>query len=114
VLLQLVDPDSLPEVHAAVVEGVFRPEGDHSDPFAFALARGLDGLELDMERIHRDGRPVRSRPAELAEVPEDQDYPRDAELKRTTRDRRDAERKLRELRRRETELIRRARERAHD
>ena len=112
VLRQLVDPDNLPEVHAAVVEGVFGPEGDDSDPFAFALARGLDGLELYMERMNREGRPAPSRPAEPSETADDQDYPRDAELKRTTRDRRDAERKLRELRRRETELIRRARERA--
>ena len=113
VLLQLVDPDNLPEVHAAVVEGVFGPEGDDIDPFAFALARGLDGLELYMER-NREGRPAPIRPAEPADTSDDQDYPRDAELKRTTRDRRDAERKLRELRRREAELIRRARERARD
>jgi len=100
-------------VHAAVLDGVFGPEGDDTDPFAFALARGLDGLELYMERMGRDGRSAPSRTPEASETDDDdQDYPRDAELKRTTRDRRDAERKLRELRRRETELIRRARERA--
>jgi len=113
VLRQLVDRDDLPEVYAAVAEGVFGPEGDDSDPFAFALARALDGLEHYMER-NREGQPAPSRPAEPAETADDQDYPRDAELKRTTRDRRDTERRLRELRRREAELIRRARERARD
>ena len=78
------------------------------DPFAFATERALDGVELYVQRLQRDGRaggdaePATSEPA---------DYPRDAELKRVTRDRRDAERRLRELRRREAELIRRARER---
>jgi len=114
VLRQLVDPDNLPEVYAAVAEGVFGPDGEDTDPFAFALARALDGFELFMERISGEGRSAPRPPAEPAEIPDDQDYPRDAELKRTTRDRRDAERKLRELRRRETELIRRARERARD
>jgi hypothetical protein len=69
-----------------------------------------------MER-NREGRPALTRPdgpAELAEPADTQYYPRDAELKRTTRDRRGAERRLRELRRRETELIRQARERARD
>ena len=60
VLRQLVDPDNLPEVHAAVLEGVFGPEGDDNDPFAFALARGLDGLELYMERMSREGDPPRA------------------------------------------------------
>lgn len=105
-LRELVDADALPEVAAAVADGAFGPEG--LDPFAFATERALDGVELYVQRLQRDGRvgldaePATSEPA---------DYPRDAELKRVTRDRRDAERRLRELRRREADLIRKARQR---
>jgi AcrR family transcriptional regulator len=111
VLRALVNVDRLPEVHAAVIEGVFGPGVEDTDPFAFALERALDGLDAYMATIETQGRIMTSAPDDETDETDDQDYPRDAQLKETTRDRREAERRLRELRRREAELIARARRR---
>lgn len=92
---ELVGADVLPEVHAAVVEGVFGPGGD--DPFAFALERALDGIQHYIDRLAQKGRPVKP---STPDVVDDQSHPRDAQLKQATRDRREAERRLRELHRR--------------
>ena len=109
---ELVTADRLPEVHAAMSEGVFSAEGTGVDPFSFAVERAFDGLALYMDEVAKDPKRRKERSSAPDEPAESEVYPRDTALKDATRDRREAERRLRDLRRKESELITKARRRS--
>lgn len=95
VLRELVTADRYPDLFAAAATGVFDPS-DRFDPYAFSIARVLDGLTAY----------VQSRPATPPTPPEPiPPYARDAKIKEATQQRRDAESRLRDTRKREAELI---------
>ena len=102
VFAELVTPDRYPALTQAMAAGGMSDE-EADDPFRFALERALDGLE---RVVGSKERPIEERPAGPAG---EFDYPRDARLKAATRARREAEAKLRDARRKEVELIERAR-----
>src|SRR6478735_1938792 len=56
-LMQLITPEEFPEVHAAVIAGVFEPDGP--DSLGFGLERVLDGIGayLATEPVRRDAAP---------------------------------------------------------
>ena len=101
VFAELVTPDRYPALAESLAQGGLSDSED-DDPFAFALERALDGLS----RAAGKASPIEPAP------PVEPDYPRDARLKEATRARREAEAKFRDLLRKETELIARAKERA--
>jgi AcrR family transcriptional regulator len=101
-LRQLVTPENLPMVHAALVEGAFSPVSG-GNPFSYGLERVLDGIEAFL-----DGRsPLPPGPAD----PLDEQAARDPKAREATKARREAEKALREARKREREQLRNARER---
>jgi AcrR family transcriptional regulator len=111
---ELVTPMRYPALSLALREGGLSDD-EADDPFVFALERALDGLERSVgSREHPSG------PAPASdETPAtgEHDYPRDARLKEATRARREAEARVREAestlrdaRRKEAELIARARQ----
>lgn len=102
ILTQLVTPEQLPLVHAALVEGAFSPTSG-GDPFSFGLERVLDGIAT-----YLDGRS----PAAPAPVdPVDEAAARDPKVRDARKARQEVEKQLREARKREREQLRNARER---
>ncbi len=93
----LVTPTEFPLVHAALLEGVFSPEGG-GDPFAFGRDRVLDGVEALLA-----GRSV-ERPAAVAD-PRELAVAREPKVREALKARREAEKALREARKREREAI---------
>ena len=102
VFAELVTPDRYPALTQALAAGGMSDD-EADDPFRFALERALDGLE------HAVGSVARSTDEEPPTPKNDFAYPRDARLKAATKSRREAEAKLRDARRKEAELIERAR-----
>lgn len=104
-LAQLITPEEFPEVHAALVAGVFDPEGD-ADSLGFGLQRVLDGVEAYLA----------TKPEHHVTVPQpdpiDETAERDPKYREAVKERREAEKRLREARKRERERLRDARERA--
>ncbi|MFH8248897.1 TetR/AcrR family transcriptional regulator [Microbacterium sp. B2969] len=102
---ELVTADAYPQLRAAIDAGVFL---DESDPFAFAVARSLDGIaayigSLEQGAAHEEGQMWPAAPdAELAA---------DKKLREAQRGVRDAERALRDARRHERQTAREAAER---
>jgi hypothetical protein len=115
VFSELVTQERYPALSSTLREGGLSDE-EADDPFAFALERALDGLERSVGS--RD-QPAGALPVPVETVaPGEFDYPRDARLKEATRTRREAEAKVREAearlrdaRRKEAELIAKARQR---
>lgn len=101
VFTELVTPERYPALTQALAAGGMSDDPD-DDPFRFGLERALDGLE---RAVGSADHPVE----EVSDVSDELDYPRNARLKATTRARREAEVKLRDLRRKELELIAAAR-----
>jgi AcrR family transcriptional regulator len=100
-LHQLVTPEHLPQVHAAMVDGAFSPTAG-GDPFSYGLERVLDGIEAFLS-----GRsPVPPAPAD----PLDEQAARDPKAREATKHRREVEKTLREARKRERQAIAAARE----
>lgn len=100
----LISADEYPELRAAIEADVFL---DASDPFAFALARGLDGVSdyiaaVDQGR-HEDGQPW--------VVPDDADIAEDKRFRDAQKAVRVAEKALRDARKLERVAARDARER---
>jgi len=102
-LEHLISPDAFPEVHAAMLAGVFRP--GEPNPFAFGLDRVLDGIGAYIAA--KPAMP--ERPAE--DAPPDERVVRDPKVREARHARRETEKQLREARKREREAIRIARER---
>ncbi len=102
VFAELVTADRYPALTQALAAGGMSDD-EADDPFRFALERALDGLERAVGSA--------ARPAEegSANALGEFEYPRDARLKAATKARREAEAKLRDARRKEAELIERAR-----
>lgn len=99
----LITEDAYPELRAAIEAGVFL---DDSDPFSFALARGLDGVAAYMaavaEQRHEQRQPwVRRENAEIAD---------DKKFREAQKAVRDAEKALRDARK----LARQAAREAHE
>ena len=106
VLRDLVTESRYPGLFAAVVGGAFDP-ADETDPFVFSTARVLDGIAAYVDQAERP------RPVEVVEAaPPVTAYQRDQRIKEATQKRREAEGRLRDARKRETELIKSAVERA--
>jgi len=136
VFTELVSPERYPALAVALAEGGLSDE-EVDDPFTFALERALDGLERAVGSAVGSvaGTPVADADAgagagadsDTAPLPiDDVEVPRDARLKEATRARREAEAKVREAegkvreaagrlrdaRRKEADLIVKARHRA--
>jgi AcrR family transcriptional regulator len=102
VLGELVQSTQFPQVHAAMLEGVFSPV-PNGNPFTFGLERVLDGVEAYLAgRSPAPRLPI----DDLEEAAR-----RDPKVKEITKARREAEKALREARKRERESIRNTRER---
>lgn len=113
---ELVTPERYPALAEVIREHGLSDEAA-DDPFAFALERALDGLERAAGPWQPSAGPIEA--DDLAASQSDIGYPRDARLKEATRARREAEAKVREAegrlrdaRRKEAELIAKARQRA--
>jgi len=113
VFSELITAEHYPSLTEALLAGGLSDDAD--DQFAFALECALDGLERAVGSTGggRLPRAVQDDLAELADV----EVPRDARLKEATRLRREAEAKVREAenrlknaRRKESELIAKARQ----
>jgi len=105
-LARLITPEAYPEVHPALLAGVFGPGVEN--PFAFGLERVLDGVEAYVAA--RPAGPVeRSEPAASAAV--DEAVERDPKVREARKARREVEKALRDARKREREARRAARER---
>jgi AcrR family transcriptional regulator len=98
---RLISADAYPALREAVEEGVFL---DESDPFAFGLARTLDGIAVYLTRGERDA------PAAWPEQ-EEQGVADDRRVREARKGVRAAEKALREARRAEREAMREARDR---
>ena len=119
VFTELLDAEHYPALVAALADGGMSDE-EADDPFRFALERALDGLAVvvgsgDATRPEPDV----ATPTEPQDLEQLVDYPRDVRLKEATRARREAEArlreadgKLREARRREHDLITKAKQKA--
>jgi hypothetical protein len=101
---QLISADAYPALRAAIDEGVFL---DEADPFAFNLARSLDGLETYIAAA-ADG--IRDRPQPWQKA-DDADIADDKRFREARRSVREAERMLRDARKAERQAAREARER---
>lgn len=100
----LISADEYPELRAAIDAGVFL---DESDPFAFALARGLDGVSDYIAEVEGGGREPRQRWV----VPDDADIADDKRFREAQKAVRVAEKALRDARKLERQAARDARER---
>jgi len=100
----LITADAYPHLRAAIEEGALL---DESDPFAFALARGLDGVAAYIAGIEQ-GRRDEPRPWALAG---DADVADDKRVREAQKAVRAAEKALRDARARERQAVREARER---
>lgn len=100
----LISGDAYPELRAAIEADVFL---DESDPFAFGLARSLDGVAAYLAAAV-EGR--RDAPRPWVGV-DDVDIADDKRVRETRKRVRDAEKELRDARRHERQAAREARER---
>lgn len=103
ILANLVTDENFPILREAIQSGVFGDPDD--DPFAFGLARILDGIGVLIDNWTGE---VPTNPT--WEEPSTDGFPKDEAVTAARVKRREAEVKLREARRRELELIRKARE----
>ncbi|GAA2010224.1 TetR/AcrR family transcriptional regulator [Microbacterium ulmi] len=101
---ELISADAYPHLRAAIDAGVFL---DDSDPFAFGLARSLDGLATYIAAL-ADG--VREPPHPWVEA-QDADVADDRRFREARKAVRDAEKVLRDARRAQRQAAREARER---
>lgn len=101
---QLISADAYPALRAAIDAGVFL---DASDPFAFNLARSLDGVEAYIALV-ADGRGDQPRPWQRAD---DADVADDRRFREARRAVREAERALRDARKLERQAANEARQR---
>lgn len=100
----LITADAYPELRAAIEAGAFL---DESDPFSFALARGLEGVADYIGAIGAGARPAR----EPWFAPDDADIADDKRYREAQRAVRAAEKALRDARKLERQAAREARER---
>lgn len=101
----LITADEYPELRAAIESGVLL---DESDPFSFALERGLDGVATYMARGGANGR----REGRAAWVtPDDGDIADDKRFREAQKAVREAEKGLRDARRALRQAAREARDR---
>ena len=100
----LITADAYPELRAAIEAGAFL---DESDPFSFALARGLEGVS-DYIAATGDGR--RERPQSWVER-DDADIADDKKFREARKAVRDAEKVLRDAHKLERQAAREARDR---
>ncbi|MBG6237564.1 AcrR family transcriptional regulator [Mycetocola sp. CAN_C7] len=104
ILGNLVTEDAFPQLFAALRSGVFSDEDNN--PFTFGLGRALDGIERLIDNWHG------SAPDPVGwEPPATDAFPRDEVVTRARQARREAEIRLRDAQRRETEVVKKARER---
>jgi AcrR family transcriptional regulator len=104
---QLVTADAYPHLRAAIDAGVFL---DESDPFAFGVARSLDGIAAFLTAREEGGAPASGSPWPSAP---DAALTADKKFREAQRSVRDAERALREARRHERQVAREAADRLH-
>jgi AcrR family transcriptional regulator len=102
---ELVTADAYPHLRAAIDAGVFL---DESDPFAFAVARSLDGIAAYIAARDAGGAPAAPEP--WMAVP-DAEIASDRKFRESQKAVRDAERALRDARRHERQTAREAAER---
>jgi len=100
----LITADAYPELRAAIEAGAFL---DESDPFSFALARGLEGVS-DYIAATGDGR--RERPQSWVER-DDADIADDKKFREARKAVREAEKALRDAHKLERQAAREARDR---
>ncbi|MBW9121292.1 TetR/AcrR family transcriptional regulator C-terminal domain-containing protein [Microbacterium trichothecenolyticum] len=100
----LITADAYPQLRAAIEAGAFL---DDSDPFSFALARGLEGVS-DYIAATADGRRERPRPWV---VPDDADIADDKRFREARKAVREAEKALRDAHRLQRQAAREARDR---
>jgi hypothetical protein len=100
----LITADAYPELRAAIEAGAFL---DESDPFSFALARGLEGVSAYIAAT-ADGRP--ERPQSWV-VPDDADIADDKKFREARKAVREAEKALRDAHKLERQAAREARDR---
>jgi len=100
----LITADAFPELHAAIQAGAFL---DESDPFAFALARGLDGV-ADYIAAADEGR---REPRAPWIVTDDAEIAGDKRFREARKAVREAEKMLRAARKAERQIAREARDR---
>ena len=100
----LITADAYPHLRAAIEDGVFL---DESDPFSFALARGLDGVS-DYIAAAADGK--RDLPGTWVR-PDDADIADDKRFREARKAVREAEKALRDARKLERQAAREARDR---
>ena len=100
----LITADAYPELRAAIEAGAFL---DESDPFSFALARGLDGVGGYIQAIGEGQRP----PRESWFAPDDADLVDDKRYREAQRAVRAAEKALRDARKMERQVAREAQDR---
>lgn len=103
ILGTLVNHDMFPHLREAIDAGVFTND---DDPFGFALARMLDGLDRYMTARGNAEPVVASEPSGPTDVP------RDPAVRAARQVRRELEGRLREAQRKEREALAKARERA--
>ncbi len=101
----LITADAFPDLHAAIEAGVFLDEGD---PFAFGLARALDGVAAYIDRIEAGGQ--RDVPAPWGGL-EDADIADDKRFREASKAVHAAEKALRDARKAARQAAREARER---
>lgn len=101
---QLITAEAYPALRAAIDAGVFL---DSSDPFAFGLARGLDGIAAYIATEGAD----RPRVIEPWAAMDDADIAGDKRYREARKAVREAEKALRDARRNERQAARDARER---
>lgn len=107
-IASLVTEEQFPNISRASAAGAFTGT---DDPFAFGLARILDGLERYIERVAVE-RPAKPEQPGLRDP--DARFAKDPAVRQARQAVREAEQKLREAKRREREALKRARERAKD
>jgi len=103
-LRHLVTPEAFPDLHPALLAGVFGPG---PSPFGFGLERVLDGIEACIAA--KPARPAAETPG--AASGEDERVARDPRVREARKARREVEKQLREARKHEREAERNARER---
>ena len=103
-LERLVTAEGFPEVHAALGEGAFGPEG--GDPFVFGLDRILDGIQHYLDTRPADA--VVAPPVAPVDPP---GVDHDPKVREAAKGVREAEKSLRDARKREREARKSARER---
>lgn len=101
----LISADAFPDLREAIDAGAFL---DESDPFSFALARGLDGVADYIAAAEADGTREKRQPWV---VPDDADIADDKRVREARKAVRAAEKVLRDARKIERQVARDARER---